>query len=370
MKQIIDKKMCTGCSACVNVCPKKCIQVREDKYGFLCAEIDEAKCIDCALCKKTCPVVNMAEPIGKAPEALAVQNINKEDRERASSGGIYELIAKEIITMGGVVVACTLDNLEAKHVIVDKIEDINKTKGSKYVQSSLGYIFSEVKDRLKNQKILFVGTPCQVAGLKKVVGDAEDLLTLDLVCHGIPSQKMFDVFIQSKKENIGEYYFKDKTKSWKNYDIKIVNDTKVYLENNRENDYMRAYLGELISRDSCYSCKFRGFPRQGDITLGDFWGINYIDQAMDDDKGTSLLFVNSDKGKQIFERIKKEIIYKKYDSKLAIENNPAIVSDAIMNKERNIFLDNVNANNYSTLVSKYVKKTSMLKRIIKKISRK
>ena len=366
MKRVIDKKLCTGCTTCYNSCPVDAIKMIEEDDGFKYAYIDEDKCINCGLCKRVCPILNNNNLFNNLNKVYAAYNQNVQSRLKSSSGGIFPLLARYIIEDGGVVVACMLENMKPKHVIIDRIEDIDLLRGSKYIQSDLQTIFKNVKDFAKKGKVLFVGTPCQVAGIKNYLKNNNNLYTCDLVCHGIASYKYFYKYLKDKypNEKIVDYKFKDKRKSWKNYDVYIKTEKKEYIENVNNNEFMIGYLNNCYIRESCFNCRFKGKNRVGDITLGDFWGINKIDKSLDDDKGTSLVLINTEKGKEIFNKIKSDLIFKEESIDNAIKYNPAIINSV---KDNNSDSFNESLKNLSFLdsVKKYKKKK--LKTRIKEI---
>lgn len=310
--KLVDKDKCCGCSACISVCPKGCISMSEDKEGFLYPVVDSVQCIDCGLCEKVCPVLH---PLKNESEPLVYAAINNDEsiRMQSSSGGIFTLLAESVIDNGGVVFGACFDrDWNVVHDYTETKEGLARFRGSKYVQSNVGNSFSQVKIFLDaGREVLFSGTPCQVAGLKNYLRKPyPNLLTVDLVCHGVPSPEVWRKYLQEtvckeygiKKNkstvNLCDYIFdikfRAKDKGWKKYSFKIeYKDGRIEINPFYENPYMNIFLSNLSLRPSCYVCPAKLNNVQSDITLADFWGVNKIDPNIDDDKGCGLLFLNN-----------------------------------------------------------------------------
>lgn len=312
MINITDKHKCCGCTACISVCPKGCISMSEDKEGFLYPVVDSVKCIDCGLCEKVCPVLH---PLKNEAEPLVYAAINNDEsiRMQSSSGGIFTLLAESVIDNGGVVFGVCFDrDWNVVHDYTETKEGLARFRGSKYVQSNVGNSFSQVKIFLDaGREVLFSGTPCQVAGLKNYLRKPyPNLLTVDLVCHGVPSPDVWRKYLQEtvckeygiKKNksavNICDYIsdisFRAKDKGWKKYSVKIVfRNGKFEMIPFFENLYMNAFLSDMSLRPSCYTCPTKQHNVQSDITLADFWGVNELNPGIDDDKGCGLLLMHN-----------------------------------------------------------------------------
>ena len=311
-----DKKTCCGCGACSNVCPKGAITMQEDENGFIYPKIDESKCIKCGLCLKTCAYKNKESKF-KVIKSYAAICKDKDVLSKSASGGVFAAIALNIIKQGGVVFGCSMEKdskgrLEPQHIKVTKLEELSKLQGSKYVQSNTKNIYNEVKNELKeNKTVLFSGTPCQVAALKQFIGNtkSDNLYTIDIICHGVPNAKMFKDYIEylEQKNNIKikDFTFRDKSKGWGLFAKVKYNNEKEKIIPCINSSYYQLFLDSLIYRENCYSCPYASSKRVGDITIGDYWGVdiehpddlknNHIKSS----KGISCIMVNNEKGQTL-----------------------------------------------------------------------
>lgn len=369
MIEITRKENCTGCHSCYNVCPKKCITMEFDNEGFLYPKVDIEKCIECNLCEKVCPIIHQ-EKVENKPIAYGCYNKNEDIRKESSSGGIFSLIAELVIKSGGVVFGAGFDeNYNVEHSYVDSIEKIGKFRGSKYVQSIIGDTFKQAKEVLEDGRVvLFTGTPCQISGLKAYLGkDYSNLICQDIVCHGVPSQYVwhhYKKFISKDRKIIG-MNFRYKSTGWKRYSLKFdFEDGSSYEEIGNQNAYIKGFINNLYLRPSCYKCAYKTLHRQSDITLADFWGIESMLPNLDDDKGTSLVFINSNKGKHIFDKIKNNIIYESVDIEKAIVFNSCAVESCKYNKKRKLFMKEYTKNNFIDFVFELIKKRKKNKVVI------
>ena len=375
MEKIIDKNKCCGCHACMNICPKNAITMKDDEKGFKYPVIDQKKCIDCGMCKKSCPVLNNKENEHMV-EAYACYNTNLDERLNSSSGGIFVLLAKQIIKRNGVVFGASFDkNFNVIHSFVKNEKDLYKFMGSKYTQSNIGDTYKKVKDFLEQDKyVLFTGTPCQIEGLKSYLKkDYKKLYTQDIICHGVPSPKVWQKYLDYQKsvkgEKIKSISFRNKDSGWSLFRMKISFATKVYSVKNSKDLFMRTFLSNICLRDSCYNCSFKKKYRISDITLADYWGINSIHPEFNDDKGVSLLIVNSDKGRKLFDNIKGSIKYIKTDFDKAIDINIAMTKSVNHCKNEKEFIENIDKIDFNKLVNKYVPKMPIYRRVLGKIKR-
>lgn len=332
MIDITDKSKCCGCSACVQGCPKQCITMQTDKEGFLYPKVDKEKCIDCGLCEKVCPIINHGEK--RTPLAVyAAKNMNEEVRLNSSSGGVFTLLAENVILQGGVVFGARFnEELEVVHSCTETVEGLSAFRGSKYVQSNIGDSYQKAEMFMKGgRKVLFSGTPCQIAGLKRYLRkEYENLLTVECVCHGVPSPKVWKEYLKEVKANCGatsilDVCFRDKSTGWKSYSVsykcKSKQDVyKRYSAQHYDSPFMSAFLGDFILRPSCYSCVAKAGSSGADIALADFWGIEKILPQFDDDKGCNLLIDYS--GRASYEN-GCELLTASYED--AVKYNPAVV---------------------------------------------
>ena len=375
MEEIIEKSKCTGCTACMNICPKNAISMVEDKEGFKHPVIDQSKCINCGLCKKTCPVLNTSKNDSLNKCYVAYNKDKESTLNKASSGNIFELVAKKVLNNKGIVIGASFDkDNKLNHIAIDNIKDLEKLKGSKYLQSNLGNIFKYIKDNLDDKQLLFVGTPCQVAGLKAYLKkDYDNLITIDLVCHGVPSPKLFNKYIKELEseyhDKVINYNFRDKVSGWDTYSNTITFKNKKITELHSNNKYMKLFLSDIALRESCYDCNFKIGNKYSDLTLGDFWGVNKYYPDMYNKSGVSAIIINTEKGKNIFASIKDDIIYKDCQLDEIISGNPSLrISGSYPNK-RNEFFKDLEINTISDLSNKYVKKVSLFKKLINKSKR-
>jgi coenzyme F420-reducing hydrogenase beta subunit len=360
MLQIKEKKDCTGCHACFNRCPQESISMETDAEGFWYPLVDQVRCSNCGLCEIVCPVKNRIV-INNQPKAYACMSKEDNIRLESSSGGIFTLIAENVLNDGGVVFGVKFDNdFTVVHDYIETMEGLEKFRGSKYVQSRIGGSYKMAKDFLnQGKKALFSGTPCQIAGLKSFLGkDFENLFTVDLICHGVPSPKVWEEY-KKYRERIAcfktrEISFRRKYEGWKLFSLLFIFENgKEYTQTFNKDLFMRAFLKDISLRPSCYNCRFKSINRESDITLGDFWGIQNILPEMDDDKGTSLIFINSDKGKEIFEKIKDKMEYKQVDIEQAIRYNSAAVKSDKYHPKREDFFKELGRTPFDKLVKKY-----------------
>lgn len=309
MIHLTEEERCTGCAACMQKCGKQAISMRTDRTGFAYPVIDQEKCVKCGICEKICPVMNKKGSVDL--EAYAAYIKNDAIRLRSSSGGIFSAIAEKVIEQNGIVYGAAFDDeMNVHHIGVETRDDLEKLRGSKYVQSDIGNSYKEAEANLKRGRmVLFSGTPCQIAGLKAYLGAEYDkLISIDILCHGVPSIKLWHKYLdmreKEKKDKVKQTFFRHKNWGWKKYALELqFCNSKAYLEKFSDDMYMQLFLKNIALRSSCYDCDFREGNYASDITIGDFWGIEKVMPEMDDDKGTSAVIIHTEKGRDIFRRI-------------------------------------------------------------------
>lgn len=362
MIKIVRKEECTGCHGCYNVCPKKCIDMNFDEEGFLYPSVDSDKCVECGLCEKVCPIMHTVE-VENTPVALGCYNKDEKIRMESSSGGIFTLTSELVIQSGGVVFGAEFDeNYNVRHGYVDNMEDLHKFRGSKYVQSTIGNSYYDAKQFLEQgRQVLFSGTPCQIAGLKRYLQkDYDNLICQDIVCHGVPSTYIWEHYKKfiANGRKISSVKFRDKSTGWKTYSLEIdFYDGSSYKDIGNENSYIKGFVKDFYLRPSCYECKYKTLHRESDITLADFWGIEANEPELDDNKGTSLIFLNSYKGKLVFKKIKKSVIFKIVDIHKAVTFNSSAFKTALYNKKRVNFYKKYKEKDFNLLINKLIKKS-------------
>lgn len=322
-------KSCCGCSGCEQICPKNCISMQKDNEGFFYPIVDEDVCVDCGACVKHCPMITDA-PRCSEPKVYAAKYKDRESTFKSTSGGLFIPIAKNILSDGGIVFGCAYDeNLVAKHIAVESENELCRLQSSKYVQSDTRGIYEQVKSALKSgRQVLFSGTGCQVAGLKTYLSrDYDNLLTVDIVCHGVPSPELFKNYIDYMGKKLGgsltSYNFRSKEKrGWDLY-YKADNGKKSKSDYGFFDSYYSAFLYCKTYRESCYECKFANKNRVGDITLADYWGIQKAHPEFYDENGVSLVLVNTEKGNKCLTKIKDklDIIESDYDKASVMNSN-------------------------------------------------
>lgn len=326
MKSICSSKKCTGCWACYNICPQQCIDMKVGHLQHLYPTINQFKCINCGLCKKICPVNN---PLKKniPNHTYAAWAKDKIEYQTSTSGGVASLLARYIINKKGIVYGCAcLPDANFRHIRIYKEEDIEKLKGSKYVQSNINTIYRTVKDDLQKEKIvLFIGTPCQIAGLKSFLRkEYTNLYLVDLICHGVPSETFLKQHL-IKKTGINQFEDIKFRKGNGDYVLDVTSNKKqIYYynlwEKRYQDEYCNAFIDGFSLRPSCHTCSYTSKSRISDITIGDFWGIkDNIPQKHD--YGISCILCNTNKGFSLVNKIKNELYIYERSLEEAVKGN-------------------------------------------------
>ena len=339
MPTLASPETCTGCAACLNACAHSAITMTADAEGFLAPNVDNNKCVECKLCEKVCPVISPIQDKGVIhPRAYAVWS--EPDRRVSSSGGAFSAFARHVLSQGGVVFGAAFDEyLHCKHIEIQEIDDLVALRGSKYVQSELGDTFIQVRKHLRaNRKVLFCGTPCQVAGLKNFLRKPyPNLLTLDLICHGVPSDAVFQSYLKKISSrfaaDVEGYEFRDRDGWGFSPSVSICGKfRRIY---GVDALYMEAFNASAIFRKCCYQCPYSDIPRVGDCTLGDFWGIGRYGKPFKHDtmKGVSLVLTNSSQGEAALQELTNSFIEERTLEEALIENHN-LKNASILNPNR------------------------------------
>lgn len=349
MIQLKNKQDCCGCGACAQRCPKQCITMRSDEEGFLYPHTQTDLCVQCGICEKVCPIINQEK--GKSPlTCFASFNKNENIRCKSSSGGIFTLLAELILSKGGVVFGARFnEQWDVIHDYTESKDGLASFRGAKYVQSNIGRTYIQAEQFLKaGRKVLFSGTPCQIAGLHKYLRkEYKDLFTIEIVCHGVPSPMVWHQYIKEqlqklKGKEITHIEFRDKRTGWKHYSFRMEykkkESNKTYIEYYTQNPYIKGFIADIYLRPSCYSCPSKSLSSGADITIGDFWGIQHLMPEIDDNKGICCILINSPKGNEIFKQIKSVNIECNFLD--IVKGNPAILHSPSPHNKRTLFLQN------------------------------
>ena len=353
-------KKCSGCMACYNICPKNVISMIEDKNGYKYPDVDCTKCVKCNACVKVCNYnknSQMYDPL----EIYAAVAEDTQLMKQSASGGVFSALAKSVVQQGGIVYGCAYDasgeGLTVKHIRVDNIAELGKLAGSKYVQSYIGNCYNKARNDLEaGKKVLFSGTPCQIDGLRGYLKrEYDNLVCIDIICHGVPNQKIFDGYIKYLEKKVGnkivDFKFRDKAKGWGlqgSYTyIDDRQEEKTVLLDSSESSYYQFFLGGDIYRENCYECKYAKSQRCGDITIGDFWGIEdahpEIMQAnggrFDVKRGISCILLNTEKAVSMMRELDSDVL-NLYESSLekVRETNQQLKNPSKKGKHRTIVL--------------------------------
>ena len=374
---------CTGCHACINICPANCIMMRKSKTGFLIPEIDVTSCISCGQCEKVCPILHMPE-ISTHTVSYAMKNKSQNERSKSTSGGIFPLLAEYVLSRGGAIFgAAYQSDFSVRHIEIFDKKNLSLLQGAKYVQSEIGTSFSDIKrELLSGRLVLFSGTPCQCAGLKSFLKKSyENLIIVDMICHGVPSPKVWQAYVdyRSQKENGGirplSINMRSKASGWSYYRYSTefnYGEGKISQIENSHDLFMKIFIGNICLRASCSDCKMKGVERCTDITLGDYWGIWDQYPDFDDNKGTSVVFVHSKKADKILTELKDKYDWLKIDIEDAYRENISLIASSKAHGNRSKFLEQITFENFEELIIKYfpsveVKKAGIFQKIKGKV---
>ena len=347
MPTLATKEYCTGCTACFSACPKGCIAMTADDNGFLHPMIDEEKCVRCGLCEKSCPILNPLIIAGNEPDAYAAYSKDEPMRLDSSSGGVFTEIARVVLWRCGAVFGVAYnEHFDVVHICVENEDDLAKLRGAKYAQSDLRGIFAQIKQKLEaGQPVLFSGTPCQVGGLKAYLEkDYENLVAVDFVCHSVPSPMAWRAYVKYRvdQDNQGKLpgaiNLRSKKTGWTNYQYSNefrYADGHIHSSKSSDSLYMKLFVENYINRESCASCQFKGYNRVSDLTIGDFWGIWEVCPEMDDNKGTSAILVQSQRGAEMLQSIADYLVLKPVTLEEISRQNSAMLKSSTAHAKRN-----------------------------------
>lgn len=379
-KRICGYETCTGCMACLNICPKDAIQLIPDNMNCLYPQISEDKCVDCGLCGKVCPIKSGTRYADRAdriapPECYAIWSNVEHDRKTCSSGGIATALSRYWISGGGVVFGAAFDSdIFLGHRMVSDIEGLGPLKGSKYVQSNIGLTFRQCKSELENGgRVLFIGMPCQIAGLYGYLQkDYESLLTIDLICHGTPPQSYLTEYLKTiaPAKDIKTMTFRGE------HDFCFAvygRDGTLYCE--KQDPYFLAFREGVVFRENCYKCPYANIDRNGDITLGDFWGLDHSSLEPPYHGKVSVMLLNSAKGAALLEKTSDLFTSRSRPLEEAVAGNDQLRRPFMITDNRRIFLKDYPKDGFNkTILKMYRKqyfknrmKATVLGRILKKV---
>ena len=361
MLKIDVKQDCCGCAACASVCPKQCITMEMDMEGFRYPKVDVNQCVDCHICEKVCPIIHKQSVGEGSPLMYATYNKDERVREQSSSGGMFSLLASWVLERAGVVFGVGFGEGNAvQHKSCLNVNGLEELRGSKYVQSDTGTIFSAVKKVLADGKwVLFTGTPCQIQGLRAYLrGEYDRLITQDFICHGVASPKVWAKYLQEQerkqKAKVIGVSFRSKRKGWKKFSMELLfSNQKRYCKTLDKDAMLQFFLKDYSLRPSCYDCKFKEKKHISDFTLADFWGIEHIKPEMCDEKGVSLLFLNSEKAKSIFEELQPKMYFEAVEIEKVIPYNSAILYSVKAPARREEFFVDIHQKGINSVYRKY-----------------
>ncbi|MBE7023001.1 MAG: 4Fe-4S dicluster domain-containing protein [Ruminococcaceae bacterium] len=312
--KLVAQEKCTGCGACISLCPQQCIAMKQNAQGFFVPEIDESRCVDCGKCRAVCHVLKEHNDVVENSSFSAVWAKEKDQRFSGSSGGVFGLLAEAVLNEGGIVFGAAFsdDYKSLAHRSTDSVS-LEKLKKSKYFESEMGNTVADILAELKKDRwVLFCGTPCQAMGLRSAFGEKYDkLIICDFLCYGVPSQTAYRKYISDieKKydKKVKSVSFRSKKLGWKTYCMYIeFEGGGEYLKTANEDPFLKLFFGNVAMRDCCYECK-RAEMSEADITLGDFWGVTRLKDFTDTDEGISLVAVHNEKGQKWMEKISEKL---------------------------------------------------------------
>ncbi len=346
MIHLTQKSDCCGCGGCGQICPQDCIEYQRDEEGFLYPHVDSSRCIQCGLCEAVCPMLKKRDQPLAEKQVFACRNKTLETRIASSSGGVFPLLAERVIQEGGAVFGAVAEGSHIRHRCARTPAEADAFRGSKYVQSEMGDCFRQAKALLEEgKKVLFSGTPCQIAGLKGFLRrEYDSLLTVDCVCLGVPSPGVWEKYAAFRAQEAGApirtVSFRDKRTGFSDYSISLSFENGTdYSVPHGQDPYWKGFNSLLFLRPACHSCRFKGLSRSSDITLGDYWGVETRFPGFEDGKGVSLVITNTPAGAAAFDAIKEGTDCLSSDWEHAVSTHPSLVSSLPPSKNRKCFLE-------------------------------
>ncbi len=359
MPNLPPSDRCCGCAACYAICPKNAITMCPDAEGFLQPTVNHKACINCGKCENVCPVLNQGLP--RTPLAVYAAKAKDDNLRRiSSSGGVFSLLARQVLDKGGAVYGAAFEPPTHK-VVHKRVTDeagLDELRGSKYVQSEIGETYISVREDLENgMSVLFSGCPCQVAGLRRFLGkEYDNLLLVDVICHAVPSPLAWQKYLscQENKEHAKiSRTFSRRNCDWRSFalSLEFVNPSgKAYLIDSASGTYIHAFGAELLNRKTCHKCSFRSFKSGCDITIGDFWGIERIYPDMNDNNGVSAVICSTEKGNNVFLQNARFVEVRQSTIKQVMRRNKSVYYDFRINRKRNDFFDQIRECNFDEIV--------------------
>lgn len=354
MANALKKHECCGCGACAQTC--SLISMELDGEGFAYPLTDESGCSHCGRCETVCPA-KLPEKRVEEPKAYACASLNEDILDTSSSGGVFSHLSAYILSHDGIVFGAVMENGYVVHTEATDPESQIYMRGSKYLQSDTRDTFTKAGEYLeKGRLVLYSGTPCQIAGLKSFLGkEYEKLYTVEVACHGVPSRKVWDSYLARFPEKPEHVSFRDKSQGWNRFSMRLKFSNEEYRKVFSEDPFMKAFLADICLRPSCHICAFNTSKRAADITLADYWGVRSQIPNMDDDKGTSLVLIHTQKGANLLNKVRSTLKIKDADANEAAKSNPILRGPVKPHAKREEFLSRVNAQNFDVLLMTFVK---------------
>lgn len=361
MIEILDKRNCCGCSACTSVCPQKCIEMKVDNEGFLYPEVEKTTCVNCGLCENVCPVLNAKKNniINVIKKAFLIQNRNIKVLKESTSGGFFSVLAEHVIEQGGIVIGAAYDSeFNVKHIIINNIEGLEWLRNSKYTQSNINGMYLECKEILETgKKVCFSGTPCQIAGLIDFLGKKyENLITVDVVCRGVPSPLLFAKYIKwlGGSDKISSIKFRDKHYGYFCSMMSVYYKSgKVIRKEIHSDPMLRFFFNNMCSRPSCHKCAIKTLDRLSDFTMFDCWHANKFSNKFGT-YGTTAVIVRNNDAYKLLKDLKEEFLYEEVDLETVIELDGSMMLKSVpASEERDDFFYALNCDEFDAVIRRF-----------------